>query len=109
MVKQKLKKRPLLQKIKENLFPSQSTQTFAMVQDARHLPKAVLFRDSFFTKLVPFFAPHFRRSVYYWQYKFDCAVIDQEKPDIVIQQIAERELMKIQPTNPPEIQPASHK
>jgi hypothetical protein len=83
--------------------PSETLKPFATVQRNPGLPKAVFFRDSFFTMLVPFFAPHFSRSVYYWQYEFDPAVIEHEKPDIVIHEILERELMNVAPANPPEI------
>jgi hypothetical protein len=80
--------------------PSDTLKPFATVQRNPRLPRAVFFRDSFFTMLVPFFAPHFSRSVYYWQYDFDPAVIEHEQPDIVIDEILERELMNVEPANP---------
>ena len=80
-------------------------QPFVMEQDAPDLPSAVIFRDSAFMALVKFFAPHFRRSAYYWQYEFDCAMVEHEKPDVVIQEFSERAFMKILPENPEELKP----
>ena len=58
------------------------------------LPRAVVFRDSFAGRLVPFLSEHFRRAVYLWQelYQFDAALVERERPDVVIQEIAERKL-----------------
>ncbi|MFH2002869.1 MAG: hypothetical protein ABIK28_24595, partial [Planctomycetota bacterium] len=64
------------------------------------LPSAVIFRDSFFITLKNFIAFHFKRTVYYWQYRFDCDVIEFEKPDVVIQEISEHYLTTIKPENP---------
>ncbi|MBF0488275.1 MAG: hypothetical protein HQK98_08965 [Nitrospirae bacterium] len=56
------------------------------------LPKAIVFRDSFFMHPLSFFAEHFRRSVYVWTREFDTDIIEKEKPDIVITEIVERNL-----------------
>lgn len=58
-------------------------------QDA---PTAVVFRDSFGKALIPFLSEHFRRSLYLHRYGLDEAAILRECPDLVIQEIAEREL-----------------
>lgn len=98
-----------LRRVREGVLPSiqewkaETLKPFATVQRDESLPRAVFFRDSFFTMMVPFFAPHFSRSVYYWQYDFDPAVIEHEQPDIVIDEILERELMNVKPDNPREI------
>ncbi len=56
----------------------------------------VMFRDSFATRMVPYLAEHFRRSVFLreWNYKADFfkAVIEKEMPDIVIDECGERML-----------------
>lgn len=57
-------------------------------------PSVVVFRDSFFTVVLPFLAESFGRGVYLWEDGFDPKVIDAEKPAIVIQQIAQRKLMR---------------
>ncbi len=58
-------------------------------------PKAVVFHDSFFNFLKPFMGEHFRRMACFQSYgRFDPAVIEAEKPDIVIFEIAEHFLLK---------------
>lgn len=69
------------------------------------LPRAVIFRDSFTSRLVPFLSEHFSRAVYLWQNDFDAQIIDQEKPDVVIQQIVGRHLYNFIPS--PELVPQS--
>jgi hypothetical protein len=60
-----------------------------------HLPRAVMFHDSFGVYLMNFLSQHFRRIVFEWQDypTFDIATIEHEKPDIVIQEMAEFKLM----------------
>jgi hypothetical protein len=67
------------------------------------LPRAVIFRDSFTSRLVPFLSEHFSRAVYLWQNDFDAQVIEQEQPDIVIQQMVGRHLHNFIPS--PELVP----
>ena len=67
------------------------------------LPRAVIFRDSFGSRLVPFLSEHFSRAVYLWQNDFDATVIEQEHPDIVIQEIVGRHLHNFIPS--PELVP----
>ena len=63
-------------------------------QPDRRLPRAVIFRDSFAGPLIPFLSEHFQRIVYVWQgYPvFDRRLIEQERPDVVIQEMVERKL-----------------
>jgi alginate O-acetyltransferase complex protein AlgJ len=67
------------------------------------LPRAVIFRDSFTSRLVPFLSEHFSRAVYLWQNDFDANVVGQEHPDVVIQQIVGRHLYNFIPS--PELVP----
>jgi alginate O-acetyltransferase complex protein AlgJ len=71
--------------------------------DDASLPRAVIFRDSFTSRLVPFLSEHFSRAVYLWQNDFDAAVVTQEHPDVVIQQIVGRHLYNFIPS--PELVP----
>ena len=71
--------------------------------DDPSLPRAVVFRDSFVSPLVPFLSEHFRRAVYLWQNDFDAAVVEQEAPDVVIQEIVGRHLYNFTPS--PELVP----
>src|SRR4029079_9827903 len=67
------------------------------------LPRAVIFRDSFVSRLVPFLSEHFSRAVYLWQNDFDATVVGQEHPDVVIQEIVGRHLYGFIPS--PELVP----
>jgi alginate O-acetyltransferase complex protein AlgJ len=67
------------------------------------LPRAVIFRDSFGSALVPFLSEHFSRAVYLWQNDFDAQVVELEHPDIVIQEIVGRHLHNFIPS--PELVP----
>lgn len=57
------------------------------------IASALVLRDSFGTALVPFLAQYFRRAVHLWSYQIPLDKLDQEKPEVVIQQIVERRLM----------------
>jgi len=61
------------------------------VRDSR-LPRLVMFRDSFATRLIPLLSEHFSRAVYLWQYNFDPAVVEAEHPDVVIEEWVGRKL-----------------
>jgi hypothetical protein len=63
----------------------------------------VIFRDSFASALVPFLSEHFSRAVYLWQNDVDAQVVEQEHPDIVIQEIVGRHLHNFIPS--PELVP----
>jgi hypothetical protein len=67
------------------------------------LPRAVIFRDSFVSPLVPFLSEHFSRAVYLWQNDFDAAIVDREHADVVIQEIVGRHLYSFIPS--PELVP----
>jgi len=56
------------------------------------LPRAVVFRDSFGSTLVPFLSEHFSRALYLWEYDVDPRVIERERPQVVIQEWAGRRL-----------------
>jgi alginate O-acetyltransferase complex protein AlgJ len=67
------------------------------------LPRAVVFRDSFASALVPFLSEHFSRVVYLWQNDFDTNAVRAEHPDVVIQEIVGRHLYTFMPS--PELVP----
>jgi hypothetical protein len=67
------------------------------------LPRAVIFRDSFFSRLAPFVSEHFSRAVYVWQNDFDADLVRTEHPDVVIQEIVGRHLYNFIPS--PELVP----
>jgi hypothetical protein len=67
------------------------------------LPRAVIFRDSFVSPLVPFLSEHFSRAVYLWQDDFDADAVAKERADVVIQEIVGRHLYTFIPS--PELVP----
>ena len=70
----------------------------ASVVEDKNLPRAVFFHDSYFWDMLPFLGEHFSRSVFVWvrpgfeqgRSIFDKDLILAEKPDVVVEQIAER-------------------
>jgi hypothetical protein len=69
-----------------------------------HLPRAVIFRDSFTSALAPFLSEHFSRAVYLWRNDFAADEVLKERPDVVIQEIVGRHLYNYIPS--PELIPA---
>ena len=55
-------------------------------------PRAVVFRDSFGSAMIPYLSEHFSRAVYVWQNEFDPALVLAEKPQVVIQEWVGRHL-----------------
>ena len=64
---------------------------------ASSLPRAVIFRDSFASPLIPFLSEHFSRAVYLWQYDPEPQVIERERPNVVIQEWVGRRLQTLLP------------
>lgn len=68
------------------------TETYTIRCDTQTL-NAVIFRDSFFTALQPYFSRYFYRSTYVWKsmnYHSLVKYVEQEQPDIVIDEVIER-------------------
>jgi alginate O-acetyltransferase complex protein AlgJ len=73
--------------------PWRSGENFVFEQHNPALPRAVMFRDSFCTWLIPLLPDQFQRIVFCWQYIFDDELVARERPDVVIQEFVERTLM----------------
>jgi hypothetical protein len=54
------------------------------------LPRLMMFRDSFGSRLIPFISEHFSRASYLWQNELDFEAIEREKPDLVVQEFVAR-------------------
>lgn len=67
------------------------------------LPRALIFRDSFTSRLAPYLSEHFSHAVYLWQNEFDADAVLEERPDVVIQEIVGRHLYTFWPS--PELVP----
>jgi len=69
-----------------------SETNFTMVCPANSL-NAVVFRDSFFTSVEPYLSRSFHRSTYLWErmnYDTLKKYVEQEQPDVVIDEVVER-------------------
>lgn len=66
------------------------------------IPRAVVFRDSFLAAMLPHMAELFGHALYLWQPNVDLAVVERERPDIVIFQLVERALRR----PPPAVEPS---
>ncbi len=67
------------------------------VSKDKKLPKAMIFRDSFFDPLIPFVSTMFSRADYRWKIleTSDKKAVLKDKPDIIILEIAERMVMGV--------------
>lgn len=65
------------------------------------LPRAVVFHDSMGEKLRPWIAENFSHVAFQWVSDFDTALIEKEKPAIVIQLFVERALAATSLSNSP--------
>jgi len=61
------------------------------------LPRALVFRDSFASRLVPFLSERFSRAVYLWQKGIDVAAVEREHPDVVILEMVARHFVTDEP------------
>lgn len=64
------------------------------------LPRLLMYRDSFSRKLIPFIGEHFSEAHYLWTYHVSQKDIDAHKPDAVILQVVERDLMLLADLKP---------
>lgn len=67
---------------------------------ARESGRVVVLHDSFFLPMLPFFAERFRETTCVAYRDFDAERIEQVRPDVVVQQLVERSLVTLEPTNP---------
>jgi alginate O-acetyltransferase complex protein AlgJ len=75
---------------------------FAMEQEDTKLPRAFMLRDSFAGYLWPFIAERFHFAEFQWTHQFIPKLILAEKPDVVIDEIAERHLYDNEADNVPD-------
>jgi hypothetical protein len=66
------------------------------------LPRAIVYRDSFGARLIPYLSEHFSHVEYYWQNELDYEEIERQRPDVVIQVFTARHFHTFGPY-PPEI------
>ena len=83
---------PRTARIVEPADPSPDLMDARVVTETPAGPRAVVFRDSFASAMIPFLAEHFGRAVFAWQDEFDPALVEVERPQVVIQQWVARHL-----------------
>ena len=64
------------------------------------LPKAIVYRDSFFNLIMPYFSENFRDCIYIWSREMSVEVIEKEKPDFVVYEMLETSIDKLLEDNP---------
>lgn len=81
-------------RLKVNGFNDRSKSPLFVERQDRALPRAIFFRDSFFSTVAPYIADHFSYSSYYWDYWNSTTPIEEmvrsQKPNIVIEEVVER-------------------
>lgn len=70
------------------------TDPFTMTKEGEGLPRVVIFRDSFFAALIPFFTEHFSVSRYIWS-RWNSQtpmeeIVAKYQPQVVIEEVLER-------------------
>jgi len=94
-------KRPARAHILEPQHPNRRLTHARIVTEAPNQgPRAVVFMDSFGPGLVPFLSEDFSRAVYLWQDNVDPQIVQQEHPQVVIQELVGRALSTLFPYNP---------
>ena len=64
------------------------------------LPKVIVYRDSFFGLMIPFFSEHFSDCIYLWTKELSVEAIDKEKPNMVVYEMLESSVDKLLEDNP---------
>ncbi len=65
------------------------------------LPKAVVYRDSYFNLMYPYFSDKFSDCIYIWSKDMSVYVINTAKPDYVVYEMLESSIDKLLEDNPP--------
>jgi alginate O-acetyltransferase complex protein AlgJ len=60
--------------------------------DQGEIPSAIIFHDSFGVELIRWLSRHFREALFVWSPEFSAELVDQERPEFVIQVLLERNL-----------------
>jgi len=80
----------------EHLEVSKTRPSVVLVNDERpDAPRAIVYRDSFGEHVRPFLGAAFSWSAWLWRPSIDVTLIERERPDVVMQVVAERFLANI--------------
>jgi len=72
--------------------PRPPAETLVHVCDRPERPTALVYRDSMGVLLIPLLSENFRRIVYVADRRLDRALVEREKPQVVIEELVERNL-----------------
>jgi alginate O-acetyltransferase complex protein AlgJ len=75
--------------------------SFAWVHPDVSLPRVFVLRDSFSGYLIPFLAERASFSEFHWSHRLMAPLVLAQKPDIVVDEMAERHLYNFVPENAP--------
>lgn len=70
------------------------------------LPRALVFRDSYCSALIPYLSESFRSVVCLWTFEFLPEIVEREKPDVVIFECVERYIHSMTIANPERVRAA---
>lgn len=80
----------------EHLEVSKTRPSVVLVNDERpQAPRAIVYRDSFGEHVRPFLGAAFSWSAWLWRPSIDVTLIERERPDVIIQVVAERFLAHV--------------
>ncbi|HUY31250.1 MAG TPA: hypothetical protein VMV69_00610 [Pirellulales bacterium] len=96
-------KRPPLAGTEATGTTSEGYPMLRSTQPRAPLASAVVIHDSFYQAMAPYLHEHFRSVQCVLTYEFPTAIIEAERPRVVIQEFVERYLMNHPPSNPPEL------
>lgn len=72
------------------LVQEEGTTLYRYTSDSTNDKKLLMFRDSFASAWIPYFNKAFTESLFIWSHQFDRALIEKERPDVVVLEIVER-------------------
>jgi hypothetical protein len=76
--------------------------SFAWIHPDSSLPRVFVLRDSFFGYLIPLFAERASFTEFHWSHRLMAAMVVAQKPDLVVDEMAERHLYDYEPDNIPQ-------
>ncbi len=82
--------KPGLPKFTSKMSPPDQPKEPKFTDNPNVKGRMIIFQDSFAMCWFPFLGYNFNEVVYLWQYDFDPAWIEREKPDIVVNEMLER-------------------
>ena len=77
-----------------------SAATKRTFKEKSNSPKVIVYRDSYFNLIYPFFSENFRECIYIWSNIMVLEVLEKEKPDYVVYEITERYIDRLLEENP---------